>query len=302
MSRAASLALFLLAVFALTATAGCTATVRSASRAAVPVVVDQSLTAFEDPHNRERFEQILGSPEMQGAIEETARALVHGAVARGTFDADTEERIQAVASSLTDAVAQVLAKDIRDRILPATVEGMRASLREAISPTDKREVLGAVDALVAEATTTALRSAARELPHSLAPAMRAAIVESLNAPELHSALAGVTADAIRSALISSRDLIIQLHEQSEGTGPVAQLVDRVERMLVRTVVGTFGIGALLGALLMWASRHLPRGGRGSRPSGHGPPSRDPSQGPSQDGGEAERSPARRLDPSPTRAT
>ena len=301
MSRAASLALFLLAVFALAATTGCAGTVRSASRAAVPVVVDESLTAFEDPHNRERFEQILGSPEMQGAIQETARALVHGAVGRGTFDADTEDRVQAVAATLTDTVAQVLARDIRDRILPATVEGMRASLREAISPADKREVLGAVDALVAEATTTALRSAALELPRSLAPAMRAAIVESLNAPELHSALSGVTADAIRSALVSSRELIIQLHEQSEGTGPVAQLVNRVQRMLERTVVATFAIGVLLGGLLMWASRHFPRGGRGSRSSGHGPPAPDPSQGPSQDGG-PERGPVRRLNPSPTRAT
>jgi hypothetical protein len=301
MSRGSSPALFFFALFALTANAGCTGTVRSASRAAVPVVVDESLTAFEDPHNRERFEQILGSPEMQGAIEETARALVHGAVARGTgaFDADTEERVQAVAATLTDTVAQVLAREIRDTILPATVEGMRESLREGISPADQRKILGAVDGLVAHATTTALQSAAFELPRSLGPAMRAAIVEGLNAPELRSAIAGVTADAIRSALLSSRDLIIQLHDQSEGTGPIAQLVDRIERTLVRILVATFAIGALLGALLMWASRHLPRGGRGSRPSGDGPPAADASQ----DGGPpADRGPARRLDPSPTRAT
>ena len=86
MSRAASLALFVLAVLALTASAGCAGTVRSASRAAVPVIVDESLGAFEDPLTRQRFEQILGSPEMQGALEETARAFVHGAVEPGTAE------------------------------------------------------------------------------------------------------------------------------------------------------------------------------------------------------------------------
>ena len=229
---------------------------------------------------------------MQGAIEETARAFVHGAIAPGT-----EEQVRELTAALTETVAEVLARDIPERIVPATVEGMRASLREALSPEDRRAVLNAVGGAVAQATTTAIRSASVELPRSLAPAMRAALVDSLNSPDLHEAIAGVTADAMRSALLSSRDLIIELHDRSEGSGPIVQLIDRMQRMLERTIVVTFCIGALLGAIAVWASRHFRRG------SGSGPPGPAPSEPASWQGRgpSGERAPAR-LDPSATRAT
>jgi hypothetical protein len=308
-SRAASLALFVLASAALTALAGCAGTVRSASRAAVPVVVDESLGAFEDPRNRERLEQILASPEMQGAIEETAHALV-----RGVLEPGADIRAQAIAAALTDTVATTIARDLRERILPATVDGIRTSLREALSPEDRRAIRGAVDAAVAQATASAIRSASAEIPRSFAPAMRAALVESLNSPELHGAVAGITADATRSALMSSRDLIIELRDRSEGSGPIVQLVERVQRMLVRTLLAAFVAGALLGGLLIWVARHVLHGGSGRGPSGsagRGPSGSEPSglsgsepsgrlasQAPSLSG---ERGPGR-LDPTPTRAT
>jgi hypothetical protein len=251
-------AIALVAAVALLAGAGCAGTVRSASRAAVPVVVDESLGAFEDPHNRERFEQILGSPEMQGAIEETARAAVSGALAPGA-----EVRLQALTAALADTVADVLARDMRERILPATVDGVRESLGELVTPEDRRALLATIDAAVAHATAAAIRSASAELPRSLAPAMRAALVESLDSPDLRASVAGITSDATRSALLSSRDVIVELRERSEGVGPVAQLVDRVQSMLQKTIVATFAVGMLLGALLVWASAHFRRRGWGA---------------------------------------
>jgi hypothetical protein len=298
MSRAASLTLFVLAAAAVAASAGCTSTVRSASRAAVPVVVDESLGAFEDPQNRVRLEQILASPEMQAAIRETSHALVRGALEPGT-----DLKVQEGTAVLTDTVAEVLARDLRDRILPATVEGMRESLREGVTPDDRRAVLAAVNGAIAQATATALRSASAEIPRSFGPAVQAAVVESLNSPDVHAAVASILADAARASLVSSRDLLTDLH-RSDGNGPVVQLVDRVQRMLVKTVFATFGAGALLGALFVWAMRYFRGESRGgpSRRVWPGPPGGE-AGGPSgpPEGG-APRGSSARLDPSATRAT
>jgi hypothetical protein len=285
------------------ALSGCAATVRSASRAAVPVVVDESLGAFEDPHNRARFEQILASPEMQGAIEETAHALV-----RGVLEPGADIRAQALAAALTDSVANVIARDLRERIIPATVDGVRTSLREELSPEDRRAIRGAIEQAVAQATTAAIRAASVEIPRSFAPAMQTALVDSLDSPELHTAIDGVIGEATRSALLSSRDLILELRDRSEGSGPILQIVDRVQRMLVRTLVATFVAGALLGGLLLLAARQLlrgsgrgPSGSAGGRPSGREPSGREarpasPAPTPSGDRGGGP------FDPSPTRAT
>ncbi len=308
-SRAASLARFslfalaLLPALALAALSGCAGTVRSASRAAVPVVVDESLGAFEDPHNRARFEQILASPEMQGAIEETAHGLV-----RGVLEPGADVRAQALAAALTDSVANVIARDLRDQIIPATVDGVRTSLREELSADDRRAIGGAIEGAVAQATTAAIRAASVEIPRSFGPAMRTALVDGLDSPELHTAIDGVIGEATRSALLSSRDLILELRDRSEGSGPIVQILDRVQRMLVRTLVATFIAGALLGALLLVAARQLrrgsgrgPSGSAGGRASGREPSGREaraasPDPSPSGDRGGGP------FDPSPTRAT
>jgi hypothetical protein len=291
MARAARLTLFVLFAAAMMASAGCTSTVRSASRAAVPVVVDETLGAFEDPQNRERVEQILASPEMQAAIRETSHALVRGALEPGT-----DLNVQEATAALTDTVAELLARDLRERILPATVQGMR----ESLTNDDARAVQAVVSAAIGRATTTALRAAAAELPNSFGPAVRAAVVEGLNSPELHSAIAGVISDATRATLLGSRDVITELRGRNEGSGPLLQLVDHVQKMLERTVLATFGAGALLGVLFIWAMRYF-RGeswDRRSRRVWPGPPG-GPPPGPSDI--DAPRG-ASALDPRAPRAT
>jgi hypothetical protein len=255
MSRAALPAALLLTSASLTACLG--GSVRSATKNAVPVVVDETLTSFEDPKNRERFEQIIASPEMQRAIQDTARALVAGALEPGT---------DLNAQSVTDSMADILARDIKDRILPATVAGLRESLRTSFTSEDEQALLRAIDSAVTRATTSAIRAASAELPKSLAPAVQGVLVQSLSAPELHTALAGITADATRTALVSSRDVITQMREESEEKGPVFQLVDHVQRMLERVMVITFLLGAALGSVIVWASRYVRRRGP-SEPTG-----------------------------------
>jgi hypothetical protein len=255
MSRTALPAFLVLAVALLTSCLG--GSVRSATRNAVPVVVDESLTSFEDPRNRERFEQIIASPEMQRAIQDTSKALVAGALEPGGG-----VRVQ----SVTDSMADILARDIRDRILPATVAGLRESLGQAFTPEDQSAALRLIDTAASRATAAAIRTAAAELPDTLAPAVRRSIVESLNAPEIHAALAGATADATRTALLSSRDVIMEMREESEGQGPIYQLVARVQGMLERVVAVAFLVGAALGSVIVWASRYVRRRGP-SEPQG-----------------------------------
>jgi hypothetical protein len=294
MARVAPLTLIVLSAAAVMASTGCTSTVRSAARGATPVVVDETLAAFEDPQNRERVEQILGSPEMQAALRETSHALVRGALEPGA-----DVRTQAATAALTDTVAEVLARDLRDRILPATVQGIRESLRESITKEDQSAVRAMISSAIGQATTTALRSASAELPNSFGPAMRTAVVDSLNAPELHEAVAGMIADTTRSALVSSRDVIVGMRQQNEGNGPLLQLVDHVQTMLERTVVATFVVGTLLGACFVWAMRYFRGDSRGgpSRRVWPGPPGGPPGPSPT----DAARG-SSALDSSPTRAT
>jgi hypothetical protein len=282
---------FLLGALALLLGGCLNGSVRSATSAAVPVVVDESLTSFEDPRNRERFEKIIASPEMQGAIQHAARALVEGALEPGSTGTYVE--------TLTDSMADILARDIRDRILPATVAGMRDQLSRAFTDADRRAAFRLLDAAVAEATASAIRSASSEIPRSLVPAMRTSMVDSLNAPDVHAAFASITADATRTALVSSRDLITELRERDQGTGPVYQLVNHVQRMLERVIVVTFLVGALLGSVLVWASRYVRRGSGPSGPDRRGPGHAPPAPG---DPAAGEPRPPGRLDPSPARAT
>jgi hypothetical protein len=240
----------------------------NASRSAVPVIVDEGLGAFEDPVNRQRLAAIMGSPEMQQAIREAAEAAIAGAL-----EPTAESRGRAFAAGVTDSVADAMARDIRDKIVPAAVDAMHEAFDEANTPEERSAVRRFIDESVSQATTAAVRSASKELPTTLAPALRQALVENLNSPELRQAVSGVAADATRSALLSSRDVILQLREQGDKTGPFEHILERIERLLVVSIAVTFVIGTLLGALGLHALRHRSLGG----PRGPGPA--EPASGP-----------------------
>jgi hypothetical protein len=145
-----------------------------------------------------------------------------------------------------------------DRIL-ATPE-MQGVIRDAAGSAtrgaiagaaEEREVMvGAIDEAVGVATRTAVRSVAAESPETLTPAMREALVSTLTSPDVRAALDGLTAEATRTALLSSRDVIVQLHEESEGPGLVAKL----QRVVVGSLVAALVLGASACGLLAWALR------------------------------------------------
>src|SRR5262249_4760558 len=147
-------------VVAATALAGCAESVRSAvteaKRAAVPVLVDESLKSMEDARNRERIERILATPEVRQAIQQAAASGARGAIAGALEERET--------------------------------------------------IAGAIDDVVASSTRTVARNVAAVFPGTLAPVLRETLVSTLTSPDVRTALDGLTAEATRTALLSSRDV------------------------------------------------------------------------------------------------
>jgi hypothetical protein len=191
-------------VLSVTSLGGCAASVRSAAirapRAAVPVVVDESLKALEDAANRERVERILETPEMRRAIGLAAASAARGALA------GAEE--------------------------------------------DRKAILHAIDEVVASSTRTAVENVAATFPGTLVPVMREATVSTLSSPDVRTTLDGLTAEVTRTALLSSRDALREMHEEGE----LPLILTKLQRLLVGTVVAAFVLGALAAALVAWALR------------------------------------------------
>jgi hypothetical protein len=191
-------------VVAATALAGCAASVRSAAttapRAAIPVVVEESLKSLEDARNRERIERILATPEMRQALRQAAAGAARGVVAGAAEEHET--------------------------------------------------IVGAIDDVVASSTRTVARNAATAFPETLAPVLHETLVSTLTSSDVRSALDGLTAEATRTALLSSRDVIRAFHEESQWPG----LVTTMQRLLVGTLVAAFALGTLASGLLAWALR------------------------------------------------
>jgi hypothetical protein len=101
-----------------------------------------------------------------------------------------------------------------------------------------------------------VRAAAAEFPDTLTPVLREAFVSSLSSPDVRAALDGATAEATRTALLSSRDVLAELHQEQEWQG----LITRLQRLIVGSLVAAFLLGGFAFGLLVWGLhlRHLRR--------------------------------------------
>jgi hypothetical protein len=170
-------------------------------RAAVPVVVDESLKSLEEPRNQQRISQIFGKPEMQRAVGETARAAVEG-----------------------------------------VVENVR------LTPQQRAAVARDVDAVVAGATRVALASASAEVPRTLGPAVSESLATALDSPRLHGAIVDSAADATRAALVTSRTVLEEMHQEEQGP----DIFGRMRRLIIAACASFFALGACAAALGAWA--------------------------------------------------
>jgi hypothetical protein len=215
----------------LVALPGCAAAVRSAAseapRRAVPVAIDESLKAGEDEQTRQRLARILATPEIQAAIADAVRVAV-----RAAFDETSTEASERRIGELTRVVTAALAEDMSDHLVPAAVAGVRRSV-------DRKELEAGVTALVAAATTTALREAAREIPSSVGPATRESLVRELRSPELREAMSGLVGAAAREVVDAMRS-DVETANQAGGAG----LMVKAGRLVTLSWLLPTGLGVL----------------------------------------------------------
>jgi hypothetical protein len=228
---------FLATLCLLTFEVGCGATIRSAAKdataAAVPTAVDQSLKAVQDPGVRERIVQVLGTPEIQKAIQELAAS-----VARGASEGLTDE--QAVAKTTQIASALVAA---------ATRVGMDAALAEATSPENEQRIEQLATSAADAATRAAIRAMAAELPTTFGPAVATMMREDVapglrglvSGPEMRDAMSRVAFELSRQAVLGSNQALAELEERKQKKG----LLERLTKMVA---TGGWVVWGLIGVL------------------------------------------------------
>ncbi|MBV9947150.1 MAG: hypothetical protein JOZ69_09905 [Myxococcales bacterium] len=216
-----------------------------ASKQAVPVIVDRGLRAFEAAEGRERLARVLATPELRAAVRQAARDAAEGALA-GAAGAEGRESLADLVDELTD----VLARDVREEIVPSAFAAARQELSEPLTIDQRGALVRAVRQAVSEATRASMRAAAGELPTSLGPALTASLAAALQSPELDAATYKVVSDSTRHALVASADLLREMHEEGEGPS----LIRRLTRYLTLILVFTFLMGAAALALALWTAQ------------------------------------------------
>lgn len=202
------------AVVVALASNGCAPSVRaagaSAAEGAVPAGTHSALSTLEDPATRARIAAIVASPEVQRAINDLSAGVSRGVV-DGLTSEEVKRRLDELVSSLANAV----------------VRAVDSAFDEALSDRNQK----AVDRFASAITTSVMRSAAGEIPESIAPAIRKAMVEELGpglaeairSPEMKAALGELSHDVARSATLGANNALAELDEkrkEKEGGMPL----------------------------------------------------------------------------------
>jgi hypothetical protein len=216
-----------------------------APHAAVPVAVDETLKAGEDPRTRARLAAVLATPEMNQAIAEVAKAAVAAALDEAS-SAASEERV----AHLTQVVAGALAESLARDIVPAMLSGTRESLRANVSAEDVDAMKATLGKLVAASTSAALHTAADEIPTTVAPAVRASLARELKDPELHEAVSGVVGDATRQVLVSTRQAVVDARAENVARDKPG-LLTTVGRALTLSWLLALALGVVAVGLVGW---------------------------------------------------
>jgi hypothetical protein len=226
--------------------AGCGATVRSAAyegpHIAVPIAVDETLRSLEDPVTRERVARVLATPEMQRAVREVAAAAMDEALAKSSSE-EANARLDEVVGRVTAAFSRALLEVLRGELAGEIGSPEYVAAERRI----ERDLSNAV----AGATRSALRTAADEIPETVGPSVRKALVTELQSPELRAALAVTVAEITRQALLTSRDVIVELHREAAEAGKPS-MFPVLGQMVTLAWSATLVLAAALLILLAWA--------------------------------------------------
>ncbi|MDB4934012.1 MAG: hypothetical protein JWP87_984 [Labilithrix sp.] len=209
----------------------CGPAVRSASEEAVkgaaPAAAGASLGLLEDQRTRQRVADVLGTPEMQDAIQELSSGLSAGVVKGLASDEMTAHMTKLV-----------------EQFMRAFVNAFAQSAGELGPSADALQARA--DRFASTLSASVTRSIATEIPQSLAPALHKAIVDDLGpamgevmqkdmAPgfaammksaDVQSALAQTTREVARQAVLGSNEGLAELSEKkqrNEGGSPLGTI-------------------------------------------------------------------------------
>lgn len=128
----------------------------------------------------------------------------------------------------------------------AAVEGALENVR--VTPEQRAAIVRDVNAIVASATRVALASASSEVPKTLGPAVSESLAAALESPRLHGAVVDSAADATRAALVTSRTVLEEMHEEEQEP----RIFGRMRRLILGACASFFALGACAAALGAWA--------------------------------------------------
>jgi hypothetical protein len=243
----------ILYLLSLSSLAGCGATVRSAasegSRAAVPIVIDESVKSMEDAAMRERIARVMGTPEMQQVIRQIAASATAGALDEAATGRESD-RLARVGGTVTKAISRALVQVITEEVV--TEPNYRVAWQKFEDGVSHTTTL---------ATKAALRAAAEEIPHTLGPAIGNSLATELESPELRTALSTAVADSTKAALSGVRQQIIEIREPKKPGKPPPTLMQRLGNALMEAWLIAFLLGAGVIALIAWAIHGRQRANR-----------------------------------------
>ena len=176
---------------------------------------------------------LMGSPEMQRAIEGVASNVTRGALS----DPETTALVKRLTAELTRVLAEVV----------------RTELARAMSPEAQRAILRSV----AEAGAAAARGASRAIAENadtLAPALGMAMATELQSPDIRDALRTTSREITRGVVLGTKDALAQ-----DTGAPPPPLMVRMKRLVTLANIA-LGVAILamiaipIGLLILWQKR------------------------------------------------
>lgn len=220
------------------ASSGCAGTVRSAGAAAaegaVPAVAETSLRMAEDQQTRARVAAALSTPEMQQALHSLSSGLTQGAV-KGLSSDEMSAHVDKMVGHFVHAFMVEIAKGMDSDIGPAMSGLVKKSVDGAFDAAMSPEHQAKMAAMIAAIVSQVMRSAANEIPTTMAPALRKAMADDIGpavrdmmakdlapgmaamvrSPEFKTAMGETAREVARQAVLGSNEGLAEVAEKRE---------------------------------------------------------------------------------------
>lgn len=260
------------------ASSGCAGTVRSAGAAAaegaVPAVAETSLRMAEDQQTRARVAAALSTPEMQQALQSLSSGLTQGAV-KGLSSDEMSAHVDKMVGHFVHAFMVEIAKGMNSDIGPAmnglVKKSVDGAFDAAMSPEHQAKMAAMISAIVSQV----MRSAANEIPTTMAPALRKAMADDIGpavremmakdlapgmaamvrSPEFKMAMGETAREVARQAVLGSNEGFAEVAEKREHDKSGNPLGVLGTFFMTRSwLLAALGTAIVLAIPLLWLAR------------------------------------------------